>query len=236
MDERGACAEIRELLPELAAGDATGHDRALAMGHVGECPRCRRELDEMAAVVDELLTLAPAAEPPGGFESRVLAKLTATRRRPRWWRHPALRPATVAVLAAVLAAAVGVATTMYATADDRRVANAYRRTLDVAQGRYVTANAFTAPDGARAGYVCAYQGTPSWVFVVVQYDRATGPYEVRLLTRDGRDRLLGEVDVASGAGYWGVAIDVEVAQIAEIRLSGPAVSPLSATFRGRASR
>jgi hypothetical protein len=46
--------------------------------------------------------------------------------------------------------------------------------------------------------VFAYQGKPSWVFVVVQDPNATGPYEVHLVTWDDRDQIIGDVDVAGG--------------------------------------
>jgi Putative zinc-finger len=224
MDERSACAEIHELLPELAAGVAAGDERARALRHLSGCADCRRELAAMATVVDELLTLVPSVQPPSGFEQTVLARVAPPRRR--WWQRPALRLATTAVLA-MAAAAAGAAVTMQATAEDRRVADAYRDTLEAGGGQYLTARPFTAPDGSSAGRVFAYQGTPSWVFLVVQHDEAAGPYRVHLLTRDGRDQHIGELDVTGGQGAWGGAIDVGVAQIAGIWLcdaTGPALT------------
>jgi hypothetical protein len=228
MDERSDCAEVRELLPELAAGIAAGDDRARALRHLSGCADCRHELEAMSMVVDELLTLAPAAQPPTGFGSAVLAAVAPPRRR--CWRHRALRLA----VAVVLAAAAGSAVTIQATADDRRVAAAYRETLKITGGRFLTARPFTAPDGARGGRVFAYQGTPnspSWVFVLIQYGLAAGRYEVHLVTRDGRETLIGEMDVAKGEGSWGVTIDAAIAQIAEVRVSGVAGPPLTAAFR-----
>jgi hypothetical protein len=119
---------------------------------------------------------------------------------------------------------------MEATADDRQLAGQYRKTLQIADGRYPTAHQFTAPDGSWAGRVFASQGKPSWVFVVVQYPNATGPYQVHLVTRDGRDQIIGDVDVAGVQGTWGIAIDTSVAQIAEIRPSSTSGSPLTAKF------
>jgi hypothetical protein len=53
---------------------------------------------------------------------------------------------------------------------------------------------------------------------------------VHLVTRDGPDQIIGDVDVADGQGTWGIAIDTSVAQIAEIRLSSTSGSPLTAKF------
>ena len=77
------CAEARDLFPELAAGVAAGDERARALGHLSGCPACRREFAATAEVIDELLWLVPEHDPPAGFESSVLARLTpaAPRRR-----------------------------------------------------------------------------------------------------------------------------------------------------------
>ena len=231
MDERSGCAEIRELLPELAAGVAAGDERARVLRHLNGCFDCRRELAAMALVVDELVALTPPAEPPAGFESAVLAKIRPARRR--WWRRWAPRLAVTAATV-LLAAAAGAGIAMRATADERRIAKAYERTLKVANGRYITARPLTAPGGSRTGTAFAYQGTPSWVFLVVWpggVSTGTGAYDVRLVTVDGRDRPIGRLDVAGGEGSWGVVIDTDVPQIAAIRLAGPAGPPLTAAFR-----
>src|SRR5262245_26309021 len=83
VDQDGAgldCAATRELMPGLAAGVAPEEDRAAAARHLAGCPDCRRELESIAYVVDELLPLAPDREPPPGFEARVLARLDPTPR------------------------------------------------------------------------------------------------------------------------------------------------------------
>src|SRR6059058_3689151 len=69
------CAGIRALLPELALGIADGEERARALEHLGGCAECRRELDELSAIADELVALAPEREPPAGFEGRVIERL-----------------------------------------------------------------------------------------------------------------------------------------------------------------
>src|SRR5690348_5555530 len=98
------CEQTRDLAAELALGIADGEDRAQALRHIAECAECRRAVEEYTAVTDELLTLAPAQQPPPGFESRVLDRLAPARPRPRpRWR---LRRVLVPVAAAAAAAAV----------------------------------------------------------------------------------------------------------------------------------
>src|SRR4029450_14086852 len=78
-----SCEEVRSLVPELALGIAAGDDRARALEHLADCPACRGRLEELSIVADELLLLAPAQEPPAGFESRVLGRLEPPARPPR---------------------------------------------------------------------------------------------------------------------------------------------------------
>jgi hypothetical protein len=228
MSDRSGCAEVRELLPELALGVAAGDERARALRHLSGCVECRRELDAMSTIADELLTLVPPAEPPGGFESAVLARIAPARRR--WWRRPVMRLATAGALALAVGVGGGAGVALHATADDRRVANQYRQVLRVAGGRYLAVRPLTAPDQSDAGRVFAYQGNPSWVFAVVRRARTAGRYQEPLVTRDGRDRVLGEVVVAAGEGSWGVAIDQPVAQVAEVRLESATGPVLTAVF------
>ena len=67
------CAAARERAPELALGTLTGAERAEVLLHVNGCARCQASVDEFAEIADVLPHLAPEAEPPLGFERRVLA-------------------------------------------------------------------------------------------------------------------------------------------------------------------
>src|SRR3954453_6928487 len=96
------CEQTREIAAELALGIADGEDRARALRHLTECADCRRAVEELSSVTDELLTLAPARQPPAGFESRVLAQLAPARPRPR----RRLRRILVPLVPAAAAAAV----------------------------------------------------------------------------------------------------------------------------------
>jgi anti-sigma factor RsiW len=221
MDERSGCAEIRELLPDVAAGFAAGDESARVLAHLERCPECRRELAALSHVADELLTLMPAASPPAGFEAALMRRVAPPPRR-RWWPGRALRVA----LAVLLAAVAGSGATMRATADDRRAADDCRKELGAFGGRPLA-----AADGTAAGRVFAYRGTPPWLFLVVTRPAAAGVYEVLLVTRDGRSRAIGALPVSGGSGSWGTAVDVPPDQIAEVRLTGSAGPSLTAAFR-----
>ena len=80
-EERGAdCERLREIGPELALGIADGEDRAWALEHLADCPECRARIERLSTLADELLLLAPAAEPPAGFEARVAEAIAAPTR------------------------------------------------------------------------------------------------------------------------------------------------------------
>jgi len=67
------CEQVRELAPELALGIAEGEERDAALRHLTGCSGCRQLVSELSSVGDELLQLAPAHDPPAGFQSRILA-------------------------------------------------------------------------------------------------------------------------------------------------------------------
>jgi hypothetical protein len=69
------CAELRDVAAELALGVLTGRERAAATAHLEQCQACREEVRQLTATGEQLLGLLPSAEPPAGFETRVLERL-----------------------------------------------------------------------------------------------------------------------------------------------------------------
>ncbi len=69
------CGELAEVAAELALGVLTGRERAVAIAHLGTCEDCREDVRLLMATGEQLRELLPAAEPPAGFESRVLERL-----------------------------------------------------------------------------------------------------------------------------------------------------------------
>ena len=226
-----ACEEIRGAAAELALGVLDGEERARVLGHARGCVSCRAHIDELAVVAQEILTAAPAHEPPPGFESRVLDALLppaphAARRRLR-----RLLPAVAAT--AVLAAGGATWATLSATSDERRLGTNYREVLATAGGRYLAAAELRDAAGARRGVVFAYQGEQPWVTVVLAAGAGDGPWRVALATRDGRTRALGGFDSATAGPVWGHALPVAVRELAGVRLTGADGRELRAQLRRR---
>jgi len=210
-----ACEETRELAAELALGIADGADRARALRHLAECPECRRSVEELSAVVDELLLVAPQHEPPAGFESRVVSRIAAPRRpaRRRW------RVVLAPVAAAAAAGALAVGVVLGLTSDDRRLADQYRETLAAANGSYFEATRLQDADGGRAGLVYGYRGDPSWIYVDVYTDGAAD-YRAELVLTSGRRVPLPRLRLDPTPGSAGQAIPVDLERVARVELTG----------------
>jgi hypothetical protein len=213
------CERTRDVAAELALGILDGEQRAQALRHVAECPDCRREVEELSSVADELLMLAPEREPPAGFESQVLARLqpppAVTRPRRRTWRL--LAP----LASATAAAAIAVAVVLQTTSDDRRLADHYRATLDAGHGSSFEAARLRAPGQLPAGVVYAYRGATSWMFVVVYRPHRSEPYKAELVTKAGRRVALPSFQLDPRTGTGGEAIPVDLDSVAGVRLVGP---------------
>jgi hypothetical protein len=214
------CDQMRELAPELALGIAEGKERGAALRHLGGCPGCRRLVSELSSVGDELLLLAPAAEPPPGFESRVLGRLveapTPRRRQPlaRRWRWLAVAAALV------LVAALGGGSVLLGTAGDRRLADSYQAVLRQGQGAFFAAAPLQGSQG-RVGTVFGYQGQPSWVMVTLRPPiPAERRFRVQVLTRDGRYLDAGDAVLGGAEGVWGGRLPVDLSAVHQLRLLG----------------
>jgi Putative zinc-finger len=220
------CAEARELFPELAAGVAAGDERARALGHLSGCAACRRELAATAEVVDELLLLVPEHQPPAGFESSVLARLTpaASPRHGRLWSG-LLWAASIVGVAILAAGAV-----WWQTADDRELAGDYRHTLTIAHGHGLSAAPLLLAGGAETGTVFAYDGSPSWIYITFRSAPPQGRYDVRLQTRDGRRLALRPFTAKPGGTAWGSTIQVPIEQIQKLEFMRSNVPIMTASF------
>src|SRR5579863_3541225 len=107
-----SCAEFHDSAAELALGVLTGRERAEALAHLDHCEACREHVRQLTMTGEQMLSLLPTAEPPAGFESRVMDRLgLATpvsqplrhrRRRPTWGHVPRRMLAAAAVVVAVL--------------------------------------------------------------------------------------------------------------------------------------
>jgi Putative zinc-finger len=221
MNGEMGCEQVRELAPEFALGIAEGEERDAVLRHLSGCAGCRQLVSELSSVGDELLLLAPAREPPPGFESRVLGRLAEPRRHRIRTLPPLARRRWVAVAAAVvLAAVVGAGSVFVATAGDRRLADGYQAVLRQGQGSFFAAAPLAGGQG-RVGTVFGYQGRPSWVTVTL---RPSPPVErrfrVQVLTRDGRYLAAGDAVLGGASGVWGGQLPVDLSAVHEVRFLG----------------
>jgi hypothetical protein len=207
-----SCEHTRQLAAELALGIADGAERARALHHLADCADCRRLVEELTAVGDELLLLAPERQPPPGLESRVLARVAPA--RPRRWRR-----VVAPLAAATAAAAAAVAIVLGVTSDDRHLAAHFRQTLAVAHGSGFEAARLHDPGGAGAGVVYGYRGRPSWLFVALYRPYRGTAYTTELVTTSGR-RIPVALRLDRRTGSAGQAIPIDLQQVAAVRLVG----------------
>lgn len=233
MTESRDCGDYIDLLVESATGAATGDERARLMRHLAECGDCRRSLAELSAVADEVLLVAPERQPPVGFESAVMARIEGTgAAEPKRKARPARRRVSLALAGAAAALAIGLGSAWGvwgATADDRRIAESYRETLEAANGRYFTAAPVLDAEEAQVGHVFAYQGEPSWVFVVLDGVGESGDWEVVLDARDWSGTI-ATCEVDTDECGVGVTITEDLANIERIDLVSPRGETFSAEF------
>jgi hypothetical protein len=209
------CAEVIDIAPELAAGSLCGEDRAAALAHLARCPSCQHEVNALATVIDRLLLLSPAVEPPVGFEQRVLAALPADpsparRSRPR--RHVGQRVAVMLAAAVVLVLATGAGGLLFDIAASREPA------ADAAEMR--------TPSGDVVGEVYLHDGSPSWIAMELpgwteqaeQYDERAS-YAVHVATNGGR--VTTYPLALSDDATWSVALDIDLETITTVTVVDP---------------
>jgi hypothetical protein len=215
------CDEVRELAPEIALGIADGEQRAEALRHLTGCADCRRAVEELTQVADELLTVAPAQEPPAGFESRVVEAMGLGERPPgrRRARRLRLRRLTLRVGPALATAAVTAFVMVGVYHDDHQTAERYRATLAEANGHSFQAETLKDLSGARGGVAFGYDGSPSWLLLTVDRSHRDVVTSGELQTKDGRTIPLRSLHLGAD-GSWGGAIPVKLYEVASVRLLG----------------
>jgi hypothetical protein len=223
MDPR--CEELRELAPELALGIVEGEERGRALEHLADCPDCRRRVEELAEVVDELLLLAPHKEVPVGFESRVLGQVLPSPPHPPRRR----RRRFALVLAPAAAALAAAAITLGIVWNDVQNGRNYEGTLEKANGKQFEAYSLYGGQSF-AGTVFSYQGAPNWLLITVDPAHRADLRSAQLVMDDGRQVPLNwfHLDL-SGSSGGGIPVDPH--QVSVLRLlPGTDGEPLVAHF------
>jgi hypothetical protein len=196
MNERNAmrCDDLANVAAELALGVLTGRERAEALAHLDQCPACRDTVRQLTTTAEELLDLLPAAEPPAGFDSRVLDGLGVRERQLR--AGPGRRPGRgrrLLVAAAVVAAIAGAGLGGWG--------------LRAATSPPVTSPLSSAPllSAAHqpAGMVYVTNGATRWLFMSVDMNSRNGAVICQLVSADGRVTTIGSFRMTRGYGFWG---------------------------------
>ncbi len=170
------CAEAQDLAPEYGLGTLAPDQRGRMAAHLLRCPECRAEVEDFGRLGDALLQLIPAAEPPLGFDQRVLVAVQPRRR--------VVRARLLAGVAAAAAAAVVTGLLVSGGPD---------------HPHQIKANLLA--DGRSVGQVYT-EGRPPWVWMTVQEAVASGPVTCELVEASGAVVRLGSFDLVRGSGEW----------------------------------
>ena len=210
-----SCPELEALSAELALGTVSGAERASALTHMAGCRSCRNQVEQLARAADRLLLLAPAAEPPPGFESRVLSRISG-------WT-PAQGGLTVArppraSRRRVLVGAVGIAV---AAALSGAGATALLRDGGGAAPAGEVRTALARDDGGR--WTCravVYGESPTWLVVSLdRSDRLSASFSVEALQAGSPDVLpVGELTIRDGHGSLAAVIELPPDRVDAIRV------------------
>jgi Putative zinc-finger len=213
-----ACAAVNDDLGELALGTLTGRERVAALAHLESCARCSAEVDELSAAADELLHLAPAAEPPLGFEAGVFERL-GLQDKPRRWRPSfawkfMLRPK---VAAAIGACAVVLAFGLGALVGHRSGGGDYYNSAPVAPHSAVTEAALHTGN-RMVGRVMVYAGNPTWLFMFMDDPSWQGTLRCEVVMDQGPTVMLGRFWLSDGKGAWAASVPQPAGRLAEARI------------------
>jgi hypothetical protein len=223
------CAEMAELIDELALDVLPGDERAEALGHLESCAACRGHLEALSEPADQLLFACPLLEPPPGFENRVLARLAAD--RPGRRRHRLARLTMAVAVAAAVVIVAAVAAMNLVGAGRATVAGGRPLAAGGAYGAELRTVALISSDGRPIGDVSAYAGPPTWFFLRVDRGGDSGTYECVLDVDGGRTIPLGTMSVTDGNGGWGQRVDVDARRVRSARLlDGSGSTIATATF------
>jgi hypothetical protein len=192
------CRAVADDLAELALGTLSGFDRSVVLNHVLGCSSCTEEVGRLSAAADNVLGLAPAAEPPPGFESRLFDRMGVRRRR---WAL-ATRTRRVAVSAVGVLGALGLGLGIGLSAGSP---------VATVQPAPIVAN-LTANQTVK-GQVYLAPGHPGWMFVSVHGLRASGEVSCRLELGGGQALTVGSFYLVAGSGSWVYQLPVPADQV-----------------------
>jgi hypothetical protein len=218
LNEMG-CDEFADVGAELALGVLTGRERAAALAHLDRCDRCRENVRQLTMTGEELLGLLPAAEPPAGFETRVMERLglVAPSKAPvsQVGRARHFGRELISSLTGKLsnltgkgrvgrtrrmlaAAAVGLAVIVSGLSGW-----GLRGATPSPAGSPLSSAALLSASHQMVGTIYFYDGSSRWLYMSVNMDSGNGAVICQVEGTDGHVTTLGSFRLADGHGYWG---------------------------------
>ena len=204
------CGAARAELAELALGVLSGRERSAVLEHVATCERCAAELEQLSIVADTMLQLTPEAEPPLGFDERLVERLRADGplASPRRLRRTTLFAAAAAAAVVAIALGAGIGT----LATNRPDGGASQSAL----AGLTTAQLTSA--GRVLGEVFVSHGTPAWLFMTIDSDAASGVVKCTVSLADGTVETVGTFRLSGGYGAWGSPLSAEPGEVRSAQL------------------
>ena len=195
-----SCAEFHDSAAELALGVLTGRERAEALAHLDHCEACREHVRQLTMTGEQMLGLLPTAEPPAGFESRVMDRiglaapapqpLRRRSRRPGWGHVPRRVLAAAAVVVALLGAALG-------------GWGLHAATAPTASATLTSARLVASSDHDQVGQVYMFNSDKPWMYMSVDVESGDETVICQLVSADGHVTTVGSFQLEDGYGAWG---------------------------------
>jgi len=226
LNEMMGCEEFANVAGELALGVLTGRERAQALAHLDRCDACRAEVRQLTLTGEELLGLLPTAEPPAGFETRVLARIgieaptpePAPAAKPRGWRLPRwFAPGSPGITRRMLATAAVVAALAGAVLGGWGLRST---TAPATASSQLTSAALLSATHQTAGKIFLYNGTQRWLYMSVDMSSVSGSVTCQVVGKDGHVTTVGSFWVTNGYGSWGSPTPAGTGPLAGARLIG----------------
>lgn len=218
------CAEVHERSGEIALELLSGTERAQALDHLERCRSCRAEVEALTDVVDQLLLAAPTAEPPPGFESRVLERLSTEAATPLDASAPAAASSAAAPVRSLrrrpgrwLGGAVAAAAVIAFV-----VAGFLVGRSQPAPEPTVRAAPMVTPAGDSVGRV-QLGHDPDSVFVALPgwkrwAGHHYGRFRLRVVMHDGTTKSLGPVPLSSKKVSWGTVTRFDTGDVRRVAM------------------
>ncbi|MBV8993011.1 MAG: hypothetical protein JO287_04755 [Pseudonocardiales bacterium] len=200
-----SCRQCREVAAELALNVLPAGERVGVLAHLDACAGCRDTVSAMTDTADRLVELLPDAEPPVGFEHRVMTALAPTRRARRRWV-----PAAVVLLAIALAGGGWIAGRAYHKVPPTE--------SDAQAGLRTVMFAPLTTGGRQVGQAYVYPGQASWIYLSLDDNDIGGTIRCELVRRDGSTTPVGTFTVTSDHRAWATPVAVDRDTLSTARL------------------